>query len=100
MATGWAGLSMVCYADALQAVQASCAGTPACQGVSGDGSPGVGGSQVFPVTMAGGQAYSLAVQPCERIDASFFGGLLPVFIPAVIAVLCAKKIWRMFDTHA
>lgn len=100
MATGWAGLSMVCYSDALQAAQATCAGTPACQGISGEGSPGVGGSQVFSAALASGATLSIAVQPCERIDASFFGGLLPVFIPAVVAVLCAKKIWRMFDSHA
>lgn len=100
MASGWAGLSLVCYGEPLQAAQSSCSGVLACAGITGEGGPGPGGSKAFTYQTTGGQTASLYVQPCDRIDASFFAGLMPVVIPAAIAILCAKKVWRMFDSHA
>lgn len=96
---GWAGLSLVCYGTPLEAAQMSCAGTHDCVGVSGSQSSGVGGSLVFPIETVTGAA-TIAVQPCARLDAEFFSGLLPVVVPAVLAILLARRVWRIFDTHA
>lgn len=98
MANGWAGLSLVCHATSEQAAQMSCAGTPGCIGVSGPESQGVGGSVVFPITTQTG-AGTVAVQPCARIDGTFFAGLLPVIIPAIVAIVCAKFLQRQFFNH-
>lgn len=99
MVNGWAGLSLVCHSTSLQAAQMSCAGTPGCTGISGTESPGVGGSVVFPFTSQTGSG-TVAVQPCARIDGTFFAGLLPVIVPAIVAIVCAKFIQRQFFNHA
>lgn len=100
MATGWAGLSMTCYASPRAAAQSSCAGSPGCQGVAeGEGATGFGGSLTFTTQTTTG-ASSLSVQPCERIDASFFTPLVPLIVGGAVIIICARKIGRLFGNHA
>lgn len=100
MAIGWAGLSMTCFAEPIQAAQQSCAGLPACMGIGEDRSEGPGGSLIYYYMQANGQQSQLAVQPCERIDSTFFAPLIPAIVGAAVLIICARKIGRLFGNHA
>jgi hypothetical protein len=96
---GWAGLSMVCYGDPLSAARASCSGTPGCQGVAGEPTGGPGGSLALSATTSAGSTW-LYVQPCDRLEAGFFNATLAAYIPAVIAILCARHVLRQWQSHS
>ena len=101
MATGWAGLSMVCYAESLQAARATCAGSFGCGTYVAGPTTETDGSDKYTYTSdAPAFTGTIHVQPCERLDGAFFGSLLPVVIPAAVAIILARRVHRMFDTHA
>lgn len=101
MSNGFMGRSLVCYATDVEAAQASCAATANCDGLSSGTTTTAGpaGAEFVPVTVSGVDTY-VSVQPCDRIGGDFYSLIWPAFIPAIVAVLCARWIFRQFSTHA
>lgn len=97
MAQGYAGLSMVCHSTPYQAAAMTCAGTTGCRGISAGPTEGLGGALLYTTEPGAG---TVAVQPCQRIDAQFFSALLPAIVLGAVLIICSKKISRMFGNHS
>lgn len=95
---GWSGLSLVCFGTPLEAARTTCAGTPDCQAITGEPVAVAGGAMSLATQTATGVGV-VYVQPCERIEPAFFSSILPVAVLAAVLILCARSVWRQFETH-